>query len=215
MLDSIDERLRAVRTAEDAGDPEGLDRARLSYLELDDSGPMAAEMRYRLGLGRLFRHQDAAGAIELFKLAAQEKNAPVAAEARVSLALCLHGQKKTKQAIFELKKLLPQGAKPSIHTAQALDFLSLMLRESKAPATEVLACDKDRVDHLSALARVAANPVERAHFLLRVAAAHADGGTGQDFALARKTYDEVLKLGPKAGESAVQTARAALKILPR
>lgn len=215
MSDSIADRLQAVRKAEDAGDPEALDRARLAYLELDDSGALAAEMRYRLGLGRLFRHQDSAGAIELFKLAAQDKGAPVAAEARVSLALCLHGQKKTKQAIFELKKLLPQGVRPSIHTAQALDFLSLMLRESRAPATEVLACDKDRIEHLIALSRAASDPVERAHFLLRVAAAHADGATAQDFALARKTYDELIKLGPKAGESALQAARSALKILPR
>src|SRR6185437_12842294 len=134
MADTIEDRLRAVRAAEDAGDPELLDRARIAYLEVDDSGPLAAEMRYRLGLGRLFRHQDSAGAIELFKLAANERGAPVSAEARVSLALCLHGQKKTKQAIFEIKKLLPMGVRPSIHTAQALDFLSLMLRESGAAA---------------------------------------------------------------------------------
>lgn len=215
MADTIEDRLRAVRAAEDAGDPELLDRARIAYLEVDDSGPLAAEMRYRLGLGRLFRHQDSAGAIELFKLAANERGAPVSAEARVSLALCLHGQKKTKQAIFEIKKLLPMGVRPSIHTAQALDFLSLMLRESGAAATEVVACDKDRVEHLGALAESATDPVEKAHYLLRVAAAFADGGTGQDFALARKKYDEVIKLGAKAGESAIQAARSALKSLPR
>lgn len=215
MLDTIDDRLKAVRSAEEAGDPEALDQARLAYLELDDSGPVAAELRYRLGLGRLFRHQDTAGAMELFRLAANERAAPVAPEARVSLALCLHGQKKTRQAIFELRKLLPQGAKPSIHTAQALDFLSLLLRESKAPTVELLACDKDRVEHLLALAAAAADPVERAHFLLRVAAAHADGATAHDFMLARKTYDEVIKLGVRAGESALQTARGALKSLPR
>jgi hypothetical protein len=215
MVDTIEDRLRAVRVAEDAGDPELLDRARLAYLEVDDSGPLAAEMRYRLGLGRLFRHQDSAGAIELFKLAANERGAPVSAEARVSLALCLHGQKKTKQAIFEIKKLLPMGVRPSIHSAQALDFLSLMLRESGAAATEIVACDKDRVEHLGALATTANDPVEKAHYLLRVAAAHADGGTGQDFALARKKYDEVIKIGAKAGESAIQAARTALKSLPR
>lgn len=215
MADTIEARLQAVRAAEDAGDPEQLDRARLAYLEVDDTGPLAAELRYRLGLGRLFRHQDTAGAIELFKLAAGERGAPVAAEARVSLALCLHAQKKTKQAIFELKKMLPQGVAPSIHTAQALDFLSLLLRDSGAAATEVMACDKDRLEHLGALAQGATDPVEKAHYMLRIGAAHADGGTAQDFALARKKYDEVVKLGPKAGESALQAARQALKILPR
>lgn len=215
MPDTIEERLKSVRAAEDAGDPERLDEARKAYLELDGTGPLAAEIRYRLGLSRLFRHQDAAGAIELFKLAANEKGAPIAPEARVSLALCLHAQKKTKQAIFELKKLLPQGAPATIHTAQALDFLSLLLRESGAAATEVLACDKDRLDHLERLAAGATDPVEKAHYMLRTAAAHADGGTGQDFALARKKYDDVVKLGAKAGESALQAAKAALKVLPR
>lgn len=215
MGDTIDDRLKLVRTAEDAGDPERLDEARKAYLEVDETGAVAAEMRYRLGLSRLFRHQDSAGAMELFKLAANEKQAPVAPEARVSLALCMHAQRKTKQAIFELKKMLPQGAAASIHTVQALDFLSLLLRESGAAATEVLACDKDRVDHLEALAKHAGDPVEKAHYMLRTAACHADGGTGQDLALARKKYDDVIKLGPKAGESALATAKAALKVLPR
>ena len=215
MGDTIDDRLRAVRTAEDAGDPERLDEARKAYLEVDETGVVAAEMRYRLALGRLFRHQDSAGAIELFKLAANEKGAPVAAEARVSLALCLHGQKKTKQAIFEIRKLVPQGARPTIHTSQALDFLSLLLRESGASPADIVACDKDRIEHLAALASAANDPVEKAHYILRVAAAYADGGTGQDLALARKKYDEVIKLGANAGESAVQAARAALKSLPR
>lgn len=215
MADTINDRLQAVRAAEDAADPDSLDQARKAYLELDDTGAVAAEMRYRLGLSRLFRHQDSAGAIELFKLAANERQAHVAPEARVSLALCMHGQKKTKQAIFELKKMLPQGAPASIHTVQALDFLSLLLRESGALATEILACDKDRIDHLAVLAQRAGDPIEKAHYMLRTAACHADGGTGPDFALARRKYDDVIKLGAPAGVSALNAAKAALKVLPR
>src|SRR5688572_12445688 len=183
MADTIDDRLKAVRDAEAAGDPERLDEARKAYLEVDESGPTAAEIRYRLGLSRLFRHMDQAGAIELFKLAANEKGAPISAEARVSLALCLHGQKKTKQAMFELRKLVPEGARPTIHTAQALDFLSLLLRESSAPPAEIITCDKQRTEHLNSLAANAADPVEKAHYMLRVAAAYADGGTGPDLAM--------------------------------
>ncbi|MCC7070618.1 MAG: hypothetical protein IT383_04805 [Deltaproteobacteria bacterium] len=209
------EALDAIKAAEAAGDPDGLEAARKAYLEVDDTGPTAADVRYRLGLMRLFRHQDVAGALELFKLAANERGAPVSPEARVSLALLLHGQKKTKQAIFELKKLLPEGVRPSIHSAQGLDFLSLLLREAQAPANEVMACDRQRLDHLGALSAAAADPVERAHFMLRVAAAHADGGTAADLALARKKLDEILKLGAIVGESAVAAARAALKTLPR
>ncbi len=209
------EALQAIKVAEAGGDPDTLEAARKAYLEVDDAGAVAADVRYRLGLMRLFRHQDIAGALELLKLAANERGAPVSPEARVSLALLLHGQKKTKQAIFELKKLLPEGVRPSIHSAQGLDFLALLLRESQTPTNEVMACDRQRLEHLEALAAAAADPIERAHFMLRIAAAHADGATAADFALARKKLEDILKLGAVAGESAIGAARAALKTLPR
>lgn len=214
-MSDADDLLAAVREAEEQGDPELLDARRRAYLEAEPVGPVAAEMRYRLGLSTLFRKQDVGAAMELFKAAASEKGAPIAPEARVSYAMCLVARQKRQQAIFELKKLLPQGCEPSIHTAQALDFLSLLLRESGAPRTEVMALDVERKRHLGELAAKATDVVERAHYLLRLAAAYADGGTAQDYALARARYDEVVKLGAAAGESAIQAARAALKTLPR
>ncbi len=211
---------KKVKDAIDAGDPDATDAARLAYLEVDGSGDVAADMRYRLGLSRLFRHRDTEGAIEFFKEAAAEKGSPIAPEARVSLALCLSAKGKRQQAIFELRKMLPEGAPPSIHTAQALDFLSMLLRDSGAQQKDVMAVDAQRRTHLRALADgaasgAAADGTEQAHYLLRLAAAHADGGTGIDLASARKVYDEVIKLGAKAGDTAVQAARAALKQLPR
>jgi hypothetical protein len=205
----------AVKAAEVAGDGEKLLAAREAYVAADPSGPGAAEQRYRLGLQKLFLQQDKSAAMELFKAAAGEKGAPVAAEARISLALLLHGSNKRQQAMFELRKMLPQGAAPSIHTAQALDFLSMVMRESGQPQNEIMAVDKQRIDHLGVLAQAAKSPVEKAHYLLRQAAAYADGGTGTDLALARKKYDEVVKLGAAAGDSALSAAKNALKILPR
>lgn len=205
----------AVKAAEAAGDGEKLLAAREAYVAADPSGPGAAEQRYRLGLQKLFLQQDKNAAMELFKAAAGEKGAPIAPEARISLALLLHGSNKRQQAMFELRKMLPQGAAPSIHTAQALDFLSMVMRESGQPQNEIMAVDKQRVDHLGVLAQAAKNAVEKAHYLLRQAAAHADGGTGTDLALARKKYDEVVKLGAAAGDSALSAAKNALKILPR
>lgn len=214
-MTDADELLQAIKDAEDKGDPELLDARRAAYLEEVSTGPVAAEMRYRLGLSTLFRKQDVAAAMDLFKQAAAEKGAPVAPEARVSYALCLVAKQKRQQAIFELRKLLPAGCEPSIHTAQALDFLSLLLRESGAQATDVLAVDVERKKHLELLAVKASDVVEKAHYWLRLAAAHADGGTPSDWALARARYDDVVKLGAAAGESAIQAARAALKTLPR
>ena len=213
MID-VDEALEAVHQAALAGDPEKLDLARRAYLEVDGKGSVAADMRYRLGLSRLFLHRDADGAIELFKEAASEKGAPVAPEARVSLALCLSTKGKRQQAIFELRKMLPEGAAPTIHTAQALDFLSVLLRDSGAQQKDIIAVDEQRKQHLLSLA-MAAKEGEKAHYLLRLAAAHVDAGTGPELALARKRYDEVIKMGASAGDTAVQAARQAQKTLPR
>jgi tetratricopeptide (TPR) repeat protein len=211
----VDEALDAVNKALESGDADAIDVARRAYLDVDGKGPAAADMRYRLGLSRLFRHRDRDGAIELFKEAAAEKGAPVAAEARVSLALCLSSTGKRQQAIFELRKMLPENVAPSIHTAQALDFLSVLLREAQAQQKDIIAVDEQRKQHLLSLANASKGGLEKAHFLLRLAAAHADAATGPEFAMARKRYDEVVKLGAAAGDTAVQAARAALKTLPR
>jgi hypothetical protein len=213
-MHDVDELLSAVKAAEVAGDPQKLDAARTAYVAADPSGADAAEQRYRLGLTRLFQN-DKPAALELFKAAANERGAPVAPEARVSLALLLHGMNKRQQAMFELKKMVPQSAAPTIHTVQALDFLSMVMRDSGQPTGEIMAVDQQRIAHLGALAAATKDPVEKAHYLLRQGAAHADGGTATEFALARKKYDEVVKLGPKAGESALGAARTALKTLPR
>lgn len=211
-LDALE---RGVRDAEAAGDAQALVAAREAYVAADPAGPFAAEQRYRLGLQTLFVKQDKNAAHDLFKAAANEKGAPVAAEARISLALLLHGMAKRQQAMFELRKLLPQGVTPSIHTVSALDFLSMVMRDSGQPQNEIMAVDKQRLDHLGALAQSAKNPIEKAQYLLRQAAAHADGGTPTDLQLARKKYEEVTRLGAAAGDSALSAARNALKILPR
>lgn len=207
--------LTAVRDAEAGGDPDAVDAAREAFLETNPAGPEAAEVRYRHGLSRLFRHQDSEGAMALFKTAAQEKGMGIAAEARVSYALLLHSKQKRQQAIFELRKLLPVGVKPSIHTANALDFLALILRESKAQAAELDKVEDQRIEHLEALAAEAKEPVERAHWLLRLGAAWVDRDRPIAVGKARAFFGDVVKMGPKAGESALEMARAQLKSLPR
>lgn len=213
MID-VDDATAALNAALAAGDADAIDAARVAYLEAESRGHVAADVRYRLGLSRLFRHKDTDGAIELFKDAANEKGAPIAPEARVSLALCLNARGKRQQAIFELKKMLPENAAATAHTAQALDFLSVLLRESKAAHKDIIAVDEQRKLHLKAMASSTSDVAEKGHWLVRLAAAWADGGGGTDFATARKVYDDVIKLGPKA-EPALTTAKTALKTLPR
>ena len=207
--------LVALRAAEEAGDLDAIDLHRAAYLEEAPNGPEAAEIQYRLGLSQLFRHQNTDEAMKRFKEAAGAKGAPFAEEARISYALCLLAKQKRQQAIFELRRLLPVGAPPSIHTAQALDFLALLLRESGASAADIARADAQRQEHLQALLAATRDPVEKAHFSLRLGAAYADGGTQMDHARARACFNDVLKLGPAAGDSALQVARAQLKALPR
>jgi tetratricopeptide (TPR) repeat protein len=214
MLDPDDAK-RALDHAMAQSDPDALDAARAAYLDAVRSGPEAAEVRYRLGLSRLFRHQDVAGAIELLKDAAAEKGAPIAPEARVSLAICLAHHGKRQQALFELRRMVPEGAPPTVHTVQALDFLSTLLRQSGAAMKDVLAADELRKKHLQAMVSSASDKSERAHYLLRLAAAHGDSATGPELAAARKRYEEVIAMGAAAGDSAVAAARAAMKSLPR
>jgi len=207
--------LAAVRLAEANENPDEVDAARAAYLEVNPQGKDAAEIRYRHGLSRLFRHKDADQALALFRDAASEKGAPCAADARVSYALLLLSKNKRQQAIFELKKLVPEGAQPTPQTASALDFLSMMLRDAQAKPEEIAKVEETRRAHIDALVQSSSSPVERAHWLLRLGAAFADGEGTVDMSKAKAAFSDVVKLGPNAGDSALQSARAALKVLPR
>jgi tetratricopeptide (TPR) repeat protein len=205
----------AVQQAEAGDDPDAVDAAREAFLEMAPAGPEATEARYRLGLSRLLRHQDVDGAMALFKEAGKDKSSPLGPEARVSYALCLLNKGKRQQAIFELRKLLPVGVSPSFHTVQALDFLAMLLRDSGAQEADIAKVDLQRLEHLEQLAASTDVSEEKAHFWLRLAAAHTDGGTPQDLALARARLNDVIALGAQAGEASLHAARAALKTLPR
>lgn len=205
----------AIAEAEAAGDLDTLDTHREAYLEVAPHGPKAAEMQYRLGLSRLFRGQDVEAAMALFKEAASTKAAPIASQARISYALCLLSRQKRQQAIFELRRLLPAGVRPTPDSAQALDFLAMMLRESGAVSTDVLTVDTQRIEHLQALVDAAESGAEKAHYLLRLGAAHADQGTQPALARARACFHAVVKLGSAAGEEAVGHARTQMSALAR
>lgn len=215
LMPSLDDIRTALLAAEQAGDLDAADAQRQAFLELAPDGEERVEVQYRLGLSRLFRHHDTDGALEHFKEAAAHKTAPLAPQARISYALALLAKQKRQQAIFELRRLLPAGATPSVHTAQALDFLSLLLRESFAPAADIVRVDAQRLEHLEALAQASDDPAQRAQYTLRLGAAFADGGSAQDLARARACFHEVLKLGPTAGAAALAVAQAQLKALPR
>jgi hypothetical protein len=207
--------LEAIQAPENQENPEALDSLREQYIAAAPNSPEATEARYRLGLSLLFRHKKMDQARELLKAAASDKKHPVAPEARVNYALLLHAQKKRQQAIFELRKLLGPGVAPSMHTASALDFLSLLLRESGARPEDVHKIETQRRDHLEALANGETDPFEKAHWLLRLATAFADGDEPWEWQQARTHFQSIIKLGASAGDSLIDAARTAMKALPR
>jgi len=207
--------LEAIQAPENQENPKALDALREKYIEAAPNSPEATEARYRLGLSFLFRHKNMDQARELLKAAAADKGHPVAPEARVNYALILHAQKKRQQAIFELRKLLVPGASPSMHTASALDFLSLLLRESGARPEDINKIESHRRDHLEALAKSETDLFERAHWLLRLATAFADGDEPWEWQQARTQFQEIIKMGADVGDSLVEAARTAMKALPR
>ncbi len=207
--------LAEVTALEDKGDPEALDKARHAYLDADPEGPDAVRVKYQLGMSYLFRLKDTEGAMGWFKAAAQDKSTDIAKEARISYALLLNAKQKRQQAIFELKKLLPAGVEPSIHTANALDFLTLLLRESKAADRDIEKAETQRQEHLIRLVETSSDPAEKAQWLLRLGAAYVDSNGPGESAKAKKAFTDVVKLGRAAGDSAIKSARTSLRTLPR
>lgn len=207
--------LEELRQIEASGDPITTEQARLTYLQSHPTGLDATAVRYRLGLARLLIFRDRENAMHHFKLAANDKHGPDAAEARISLALCLAGQKKQTQAIFELRKLLPQGAAPTPHTANALDFLALLLQETQAPPADVAKTNLERQQHLTALAGAVKTPQERAHYLLRLAAVLAESSSPTERSMAKQRLNDVIALGASAGDANIMAAQTMLKQLPR
>ena len=207
--------LEAIRTAEENEEVESLDSLREEYLACAPSTPEATEARYRLGLSYLFRRKNMEDAKAFLKEAASDKSHPIAPAARVSYALLLNAQQKRQQAMFELRKLLTTGQPPTVHTASALDFLSLLLRESGAQAADIEKVEEQRRSHLETLAEQESDPMEKAHWWLRLGTAYADGEEPWEWQKARSYYQEIIKLGATAGKSAIHAARDAMKTLPR
>jgi hypothetical protein len=205
---------KRLAKAEEADDADQVEQILAEIADTAGESPDGSEARYRLGLSVLFRHKNTEQALALFKEAAKAREkTPFVHSARVSQALCLWALNKRQQAMFELRKLLPKDVQPAGHTAMALDFLSLLLRESGAPAKDIAKVDADRKAHLEALAANAEGDEEKAHFMVRLAAVHAEGENKADLALAKGKYQDVVNLGKKAGKENLSTAKAGLKTL--
>lgn len=197
-----------------AANPDAQDKARQALIgALDSDASDAAqaavtEQLYRLGLTTLLRLKDLNAAMELFKRAAEKKQADWSPLARTSYALTLHAKGKHQQATFELRKVTGLAA-PAGAAATAHVFLCQVLRDMGAKPSEIEKADKERITSLEGLYKNApAKSDEKAHWAVMLAAAHKEGGSRNE---AKRLLQEVVALGAQAGEPTLTTAKDLVK----
>ena len=211
-LDDIRDRLQAAELEQDL---DAVDAQRTAFLELAPDGAERDDVQFRHALSLLLRHGDVDGALSGFKEIAGRKGGEISHEARISYALCLAAKKKRQQAIFELRRVVGQGQQISAHSVQALDFLSIFLREAQADAGEIEKVFRLRVEHCRGMVEQAQTPDERGHYLLRLGAAWSDQGGPKAFGEAREVFQQVIKLGQKLPAEMLSAAKEQLRTLPR
>jgi hypothetical protein len=162
---------------------------------------------YRLGLTTLMHKKDLNAAMDLFKKAADRKNATWSPLARTSFALTLQAKGKHQQAVFELRKVI--GKEANAASATALVFLSTILRDGRAKPSEIEKADKERLTILTTMVKGApAKSSEQAHWKYLLALAHRDGGSRSE---CKKQLEAVVAMGDDAGADTLAAARDQLK----
>lgn len=194
------------------GKPEALATARQRLIDEYENDPIAAdavtEAMYRQGLYTLMNKKDLAAAMDIFKKAAERKNASWSPIARTSYALTLQAKGKHQQAVFELRKVIGTGS-PTPASATALVCLATILRDAKAKPSEIEKADKERITALTQLANQAPPKTsEAAHWRYLLAIAHKEGGSRTE---CKKQLEQVVAMGDAAGKETLAAAKDALK----
>lgn len=210
-MSRIEELQVALAAAEANGELDAADTCREALLELLPDGERRGELHYRLGLSLLLRRRALDDAMPHFKAAAEQRDFPLASEARISHALCLAAKQKRQQAIFELRRLLPARGAPTPQSARALEYLSVLLEQSGAPAAERDAVLQQRVVHLEALLDQSTTDDDRALFGARLAAALLESAAAPQRASARTLLPKVVRWAESGAPELAAWANAQLK----
>jgi Tfp pilus assembly protein PilF len=209
VMPELDKLLKKLRTAEKKGDLDGLDKVREQIVAEHVDAPEAVEARYKLGLSRLLRHKDAAGAEELFKAAAAATDPLYSAMARISLALMLHAQKKEQKALFELRKVVG-SRKPTTQSVLALAFIVTILKDMGSKPDEVQRARAQQIEHLKAVLDGTEDAVEQASLLVQLGLALFDQ---RDSAQSKQVLQRVLALGDAVYNDLRAAAEATLSAI--
>ncbi len=205
----LEKLLKRLRSAEKKEDLDKLDATREQIVAEHSDTPEAVEARYKLGLSRLMRHQDAAGAEELFRAVLKTSDPLYVPMARISLALMLHAQKKEQKALFELRKVV--GArKPTTQSVLALAFIVTILKDMGSKPDEVQRARAQQIEHLRAVLDATEEPLDQASLLLQLGLALYDQRDGP---AARPVLEQVLALGDAADADMRMAAELTLDAL--
>lgn len=210
---SIAELTARIRECEAKNDFMGIVRLRAQIARDFPNTPEAAEALFRLGLYFLFAQNDVPSAMQTLEDAIKTKDPHWSKAARVSLASLYLREQKPQKALLELRKAVNEKEPPSIHTVSALSIMEAVLEEQGNHAAAEKA-KQDKLQHLAALADDARTKGEHGALafylvslgqeLLRIRQADA----------AKKTFDEVIALGPeKAGQQTFTQAQTLLKTI--
>jgi len=206
--------LKNLEKAREDSDLVAITAACQDILNTDLDAAIKHQARYELGLCYLWRKENIKEAISLFSEVAKKPDKDdLCNAARASLAICLWHNGQGSKAIFELRKMIPKGCKPTMHTATALDFLHLFLKDAQADPQSIKQTQALRLTHLGHLHKEAAGPDEKSAWALRLAVGLSEVNDGPSLARAKTLCQEVVALSAELSEDLVAQAKNILKTL--
>lgn len=213
-MTELPQALENLEKARKDSDLEAIVAACQDILNTDLEAEIKHQARYELGLCHLWRKENFEEAISLFaEVAKKPKKDDLSSAARASLAICLwhHGQ--GSKAIFELRKMIPKGCAPTMHTATALDFLHLFLIDAQADPQSVKQTQALRLTHLGFLHKESKVPAEKSAWALRLAVCLSEVGDGPSRARAKVLCQEIIALRADLADDLIDNAQNILKTL--
>ncbi len=189
---------------------------RKEILALDLDSEAAVIAKYRLGFFTLYQEKKADEAMAIFKeVASCGIECDDYYQCQITYAICLWSTGKHELAIFELRKTLSQTKPHTIHEVLALDYLSIFLRDTKAPPEEIAELNIRRISNLNVMLYAEKDIDIHASLTLELAAALEERGLPADLEEAHLILQKVVTLNNQINETTVTAAKAALKHLKK
>ncbi len=187
---------------------------RQEILQLPLISEAAVIAQYRLGFFTLYQEKNIDEAMAIFKeVAACGIHCDDFFQCQITYAICLWNKGKQAHAIFELRKMLSRVTPKTIHEVLGLDYLSLFMRDTKAPQEEILKLTEQRIDSLNALLQNQSDLDTQSSLKLELAAAIEERAKPNDLEQARQILKSIVDLNTQISKPLVSAAKAALKQL--